>query len=273
MPFVVVYSQSVLIVKFNLYTMNAAKYNKSRVMKMAWVMYRRNNGTLSWSDSLKQAWNIEKNGVAKNTIETLYNNHYKEVYNRILFKVNGKHEIAEELTQDVFIKANEHLQKYDVMKAKMKTWLYTIANNKVIDYYRSNATNQSINVSNFVNTETGKELFQFTDSEETNTQAENNEFHAKVRKIFNNLNPKYRKIAMLYFLSQMEYSEISAMCNVPMGTVKGTINRCREMLKDDFKKERAENRPVKLEKEKIEYTHENIDDYYMEECKNSLVRV
>lgn len=254
--------------------MNKAKYNKSRVMKMAWVMYRRNNGTLSWSDSLKQAWNIEKNGVAENTIETLYKNHYKEIYNHILYKVKSKHEIAEELTQDVFIKANEHLLNYDVYKAKMKTWLYTIANNKVTDYYRSIANNKMVNVSNFTNAETGKEVFQFTDNEETNTMAENNEFHAKVRNVFNNLNPKHRKIAMLYFLSQMEYSEISAMCNVPMGTVKGTINRCRETLQDGFRKERAENCPVMVEeKESVEYAYESIEDYYREECKNSLVRI
>ena len=42
---------------------NHPKYNKSRVFKTAWQIWRKDN-TISWSNCLKQAWSIEKNGIA-----------------------------------------------------------------------------------------------------------------------------------------------------------------------------------------------------------------
>lgn len=182
---------------------------------------------------------IKANNSNEKSFNSLYNNYYKEVYKLILFKVNGKHEIAEELTQDVFIKANEHLSSYNSEIAKLSTWLYTIANRKVIDYYRKNANNTKVNVSDFADAETGKEIFTFVGSEETNTQAENNELRTKIVKAIESLKPDYRKMAELFFYDDKQYNEIAAICNVPIGTVKGMINRCRVMLQEVLKSEYA----------------------------------
>jgi RNA polymerase sigma-70 factor (ECF subfamily) len=175
--------------------------------------------------------NNEKN------INSIYNHYYKEVYKFILFRINGKHEIAEELTQDVFIKANEHLANYNVKLAKMKTWLFTIANNKVIDYYRSNAKNTKVNVSDFSDAETGKEVFQFIGSESTETRVENTELRIKIVKAIESLKPDYRRMAELFFYDDKQYQEIADICKVPLGTVKGMINRCRVKLQEVLQNE------------------------------------
>jgi RNA polymerase sigma-70 factor (ECF subfamily) len=168
------------------------------------------------------------------SINTLYNSYYKEIYKHILFKVKGKHEIAEEITQDVFIKANEHLNKFDGTRATVKTWLYTIANHKIIDFYRANANNTKINVSDFSDAETGKEIFTFVGSEHTNTQAENNELRAKIEKAINNLKPDYKKVAELFFYYDKQYNEIAEICNIPIGTVKANISRIRNILQTNL---------------------------------------
>jgi RNA polymerase sigma-70 factor (ECF subfamily) len=213
-------------------------YNKSRVMKMAWIVYRKNGGDVTWSDSLKQAWNMEKNGMAVNTIENLYSRYYRMIFNHIMFRIR-KYEIAQELTQDVLIKANEHLLNYDVQKSKISTWLLTIANNKVIDHYRSNANNTKVNVSDFADAETGRELFTFTSDESTNTMTENAELREKIAAAIENLKPAYKQVAVLYFVEDKQYSEIAEALSVPMGTVKGMVNRVRAMLQEQLQDEYA----------------------------------
>ena len=174
----------------------------------------------------------------KNEFNELWSNHYFGVFNFILRKVNGNKEVAEDLTQDVFIKAHKHLENYDASKGKITTWLYTFAKNKVIDFYRTNALNKTVNVSDFSDAETGKEVFQFTGSEQTNTQAENAELRAKIEQAINSLKSDYKRMAELFFYDEKQYNEIAEICNVPIGTVKGMISRCRvklqEILQNDY---------------------------------------
>lgn len=209
--------------------LNSVRYNKSRVLKRAWAIYKAQDiRTMEqFSVCMRESWSIEKNGYKDITIENLYNNHYKQIFNHIKFKVKDI-EIAEELTQDVFIKANEHLMNYDVNTAKVLTWLYTIAKNKIIDYYRS-VKDTVIHVSDFVN-DKGDEIIQISGYEETDSDIAASETNTAINKAFSGLKPKYREIANLYFIEQKKYDEISEILNIPLGTVKGMINRARTML-------------------------------------------
>ena len=213
------------------------KYDKSRVMRMAWVVYRKNGGDLNWSDSLKQAWNMEKNGLAVNTIENLYQRYYKMIFNHIILRVR-KYEIAQELTQDVLIKANEHLMNYDVMRSKISTWLLTIANNKVIDYWRMNANNTKVNIGDFVN-EKGNETLPIIGGTQANEMTENDELKEKIMSCIGKLKPNYKQVAMLRFVEDKEYSEIAEAMSITIDNVKVMVNRVRAMLQEQLQDEYA----------------------------------
>lgn len=219
-------------------TANRIKYDKSRVMRMAWVVYRKSGGDLLWSDSLKQAWNIEKNGMAINTIENLYSRYYKMIFNHIILRVR-KYEIAQELTQDVLIKANEHLMNYDVMRAKVSTWLLTIANNKIIDFYRSNANaSNKVNIGDFVN-EKGNETLPIIGGSQANEMTENDELKEKIMSSIGKLKPNYKQVAMLRFVEDKEYSEIAEAMSITVDNVKVMVNRVRAMLQEQLQDEYA----------------------------------
>lgn len=214
--------------------MKNVTYNKSKVMKLAWNLYNKQSikTNVMFSDCLKQAWNIEKNGINEVTIEVIYKKYYTQIFNYIVKKVGNKNDIAEELTQDVFIKVNEHIDEYDVNRAKLTTWFYTIANNKVIDYFRANAKRNDtfINVSKFADAETGKEVFQFTDDNDIETLMDNSELSEKISAAINNLPEKYKPLADLFFIQDLPYNQIAEILEIPLGSVKGYINRMREML-------------------------------------------
>lgn len=206
-------------------------YNKSIIMRRAWVIFRKEND-LTFPESLKKSWYIAKNGKNNNTFDEVYNKNY----NQILYFVNGwvKNMIeAEDITAKVFIKLNENFDKYDVYQAKISTYLHVIAKSMIIDFFRTNHKDKYVNVNNFVDND-GKEIFQFVD-ENTNDNIENDELKNSINDALNNLKPKYKEIAVLYFVKELSYKEISNILDLPMGTVKGNISRVRKMLQENLK--------------------------------------
>src|SRR4051812_12443164 len=61
--------------------------------------------------------------------------HWRRVFN-IAYKFVGRHDEAEDLTQDVFLKLFKSLQTFD-RRANFSTWLISVSRNLCIDHYRS----------------------------------------------------------------------------------------------------------------------------------------
>lgn len=68
--------------------------------------------------------------------ERIYTDYYDKVYRLIVGKICNPHQ-AEDITQDVFVKVYEKLDTFDESKASISTWIYRIAQNTLIDYYRT----------------------------------------------------------------------------------------------------------------------------------------
>lgn len=68
----------------------------------------------------------------------LYDNYYDRIYRYIYFRVRSQAE-AEDLTQDVFIKALTAIGSYKWRNIPFASWLFRIAHNQVVDYLRKQA--------------------------------------------------------------------------------------------------------------------------------------
>ena len=173
--------------------------------------------------------NAQTNTIA--SFNEIYVEFYSKVLNFVTSKVNGKREIAEEITQDTFLKVAEHLQDYDAEKGKINTWIYNIAKNKIIDHYRRNKSSYMVSVDGFVNDE-GEPSFEFKDTQKADELVNSDETMSAIDRAMDVLNEKEMKIAELYFIDQMKYNEIAEQLNAPMGTVKANINRIRVKLQN-----------------------------------------
>ncbi len=173
------------------------------------------------------------------TFTDIFNTFHGEILNYVAYKMNSKTN-AEDITSEVFVKVYNNLNTFDSSKAQLNTWLYFIANNAIIDFYRKNK-NQSkdVSVSDYVDSE-GKEFFQIEADENSASDIENAELMNSIKKAFEGLKPKYQKVATLLFIEQKKYDEIAEICNIPMGSVKGMVSRCRTMLQDQLKTQRLE---------------------------------
>src|SRR5213075_2114630 len=67
--------------------------------------------------------------------ETIVRQHWRKVFN-VAYKFVGKHDEAEDLTQDIFLKIFKALATFD-RRANFQTWLISISRNLCIDHYRS----------------------------------------------------------------------------------------------------------------------------------------
>lgn len=147
----------------------------------------------------------------------------------------------EEIICDVFIKVHEHLAVYNPEKAKLNTWIYTIVNRKVIDFYRSDESKRAehfVNKSDFVNSE-GEEAFEFVGNSDASEPMQNTELRNKINKAIRGLKPTERQIAIMRFIIEYEYAEIAEILDIPLNSVKVMIMRAKESLQNALKSEYA----------------------------------
>src|ERR671915_747671 len=67
--------------------------------------------------------------------ETVVRQNWRKVFN-VAYKFVGKHDEAEDLTQDIFLKIFKALASFD-RRANFQTWIISISRNLCIDHYRS----------------------------------------------------------------------------------------------------------------------------------------
>ncbi len=75
----------------------------------------------------------------------LYNRYYQRIY-RYLYYRTGDPKIAEDLTADVFVKMVQSLGSFHPENTPFHAWLFQVARNLVIDYYRRSAAHPQVSI-------------------------------------------------------------------------------------------------------------------------------
>jgi len=170
----------------------------------------------------------------------VFNEHHEEIYNQALRVVKNVHD-AEDIRSDVYKKIGNLkctlYNKDNEKNAQFSSWIYRITNHVILDFLRTNHKDRYKAVSDFFDREDdAKSYFAFhaPKNSEADRKIIDAELHSRVAKAFRTLKPKYRKIAILFFLRGYEYTEIADMLNVPMGTVKGMLSRARAKLQTEL---------------------------------------
>ncbi len=76
-------------------------------------------------------------------MESIYREYHDKLLSYIRYKVNNE-EDAEDICSEVFIKVQKNLDRYEEQKASVARWIYVIAGNTIIDYYRSRKVSEEI---------------------------------------------------------------------------------------------------------------------------------
>lgn len=171
-------------------------------------------------------------GGDTHAFETLYHKHKGGLYRYFLRKC-GNASIAEELFQDVWMKLINAREHYAV-KAKFSTWLYQMAHNHFIDYYRKHSISASMN-QNFQ--ENDLENIPAGKNQQPEQQAEFQQQTETLLQLISELPVEQREAFLLREEAGMGLAEIAEVTGVNMETAKSrlryAVNRLRKGLKKD----------------------------------------
>jgi len=144
-------------------------------------------------------------------------------------------DIAEDIASDVFLKVFKNLKKFKKNK-KFKTWIFEITKNTALDYIKKR---KDINFSSLKSEDDEEDYFENSIEDESKLQDE--VFDIKndvliVKNEINKLSIKYREIINLYYISELNFREISEFLNESIDTVKSKHRRALISLKKSLNK-------------------------------------
>lgn len=153
----------------------------------------------------------------------------------LVFRMVRNRELAEDLSQETFIKALNALDSYRP-EFKFSSWIFKIANNAAIDHLRRRELDTlSLEGSPHAATPEAVEAtaLQIGARQETpldTVQAK--ELGGQIEAAIGQLRPEYRACILLRHVDGRPYEEIAEILGLPLGTVKTYIHRARNELRE-----------------------------------------
>jgi RNA polymerase sigma-70 factor (ECF subfamily) len=158
-------------------------------------------------------------------------NAYVRMVGTVIWRATGHLEEVEDLTQETFLRVFRALPYYD-RRARLSTWIYTIAHRVTIDFLRRRAGTRK-NIMLVADPELERSFEEqlpsdALDPEGLLLQGQNEEL---VRDALAELPPKYRLPLVYAAIAGLDYATIAEMLRLPIGTVKTHVFRGKQLLK------------------------------------------
>ena len=152
--------------------------------------------------------------------ESIWKEFSKRLENFILSKVNDP-DLANDLLQDVFVKIHINKDKLE-SNEKLKSWLYTITRNVIMDYYRKKR----------IESDDILESLEYPSQEELNQ--ENIVFQKCLEPYILALPDKYKEALVKTTFENLSQKDLATLNNISYSAAKSRVQRAREMVKNQI---------------------------------------
>ncbi len=153
---------------------------------------------------------------------SLYDYYQPKIYRFVLVKVSRREE-AEDLTHQVFLNAWANLKTYEDLGFPFSSWLYRIARNLIVDFYRTNRNESSlekIDPEYLVVEATAH--FDLTDKMDVE----------KIKSAIQHLKPEHQDVIVMRFVEDMAIKEVALAMDKTEGAIKLIQHRAIKELKN-----------------------------------------
>ncbi|AZB41414.1 sigma-70 family RNA polymerase sigma factor [Bacillus sp. FJAT-42376] len=174
---------------------------------------------------------VQKNGNSE-AANMLISKYYQEIYS-FVYKQSLDSELSLDLTQEIFIRVLKSIHHYNAAKASFRTWLYRIASNRLIDYYRSKSYKYR-QLSEPINDH------DFEMEEDMMLSLEYKEDVQNILRLLNQLEMSSQQIVRLKLFAEYTLKEIAEIVQVPLSTVKSRYYTALKLIKKEMKEDRDE---------------------------------
>lgn len=172
-------------------------------------------------DLIEKAKNKDQKSQTK-----LVNKFWVSVFSFVMKKVKNETE-ADEITVNVFSKVLSKIDLYDP-NFQFKTWVLTIAQNTVIDYWRKKNRDSETSIEYM-------EEFRNTLVKSPEELLISEEEDKEIIKVIESLEANYQEIINLIFFEEKSIKEISDILNISVSNAKVRIMRAKKVLKELLK--------------------------------------
>jgi len=169
--------------------------------------------------------------------ETIVRQNWRKVFN-VAYKFVGKHDEAEDLTQDIFLKIFKALATFD-RRANFQTWIVSISRNLCIDHYRS-VRKERQTIARDVDS---NDLQPASAERGPYAVAEHQDLRELLRIALGKLPATLRTAVILRDLQELSYQDAATVAGCAIGTVRSRLHRGRQMLAAKMRGERHAARP------------------------------
>ncbi|HMO78493.1 MAG TPA: RNA polymerase sigma factor [Candidatus Paceibacterota bacterium] len=133
---------------------------------------------------------------------------------------------ATDVLQEIFIKAYVNLNSFDT-SLSFSSWIYRIAHNEAISWYRK----QNVRPEGHLIIESDEVLNLLSSKQDGPELLFDRQINAaELNKALSKLEPKYLQVLLLRYFEEKEYSEISDILRLPIGSVGTLIARGKKQL-------------------------------------------
>jgi RNA polymerase sigma factor (sigma-70 family) len=177
-------------------------------------------------DELRLIKKIRRSGD-RAAADELVRYYYDEIHGFVRKQISNA-DVALDLTQEIFISMFRTIGYYDGRQgAGFRTWLYKIAANKVVDWFRSRTYHAM--------TETVPlDEIEPIDETDFTRQFEDSDFTERVCAFIGGLPPDTQRVFRLHIFGWYTFSEIAVVAGLPEGSVKSKYYRLIHLLRKEF---------------------------------------
>ncbi len=169
---------------------------------------------------VKQAQNNIKN------FDSIYVYYVDKIKNYLRPKVSNDEFTAEDLTSQTFEKAIKNIRKFKWQGASFSAWLYTIANNTLIDFYRKNKNTADISEDFYENIKDNSKLIEESLIE--------NDTKSRIQLILGNLTKREKEVVKLKFYEGYTNKAIAKKLGLSETNIGTIIYRATKKLRDEM---------------------------------------
>jgi RNA polymerase sigma-70 factor (ECF subfamily) len=149
------------------------------------------------------------------TAEQAFDNYHKAIY-RFVYRLAGRGDIAEDITQDCFLAILRDPQRWNEWRGDFRTYLFSIARNLAFKRYRD---------------EHGSLYADEDEASFAGCRQADQELSVTVAQMVSQLPDLQREVLILFEYDGFSLHEIAAIVNADVGAVKGRLHRARERLR------------------------------------------
>jgi RNA polymerase sigma-70 factor (ECF subfamily) len=157
-------------------------------------------------------------------VTELYNTYADRIYSLVFHQVDRNHEVAQDIVQETFVAALKSAAKFR-NQSKVYTWLCSIANNKVSDFYRRQKRQAKYQTSKAL------EPDQISIGALSPEPVESTERQEMAKQVLFSLPLHYRQVLILKYVEEMSVLKIGKIMGRSPKSIEGLLTRARKELR------------------------------------------